>query len=452
MVACDKGTLVIFIMRHFIYTCEPKTTVSMQRTRRIDDFFRHTDPEKQQRHQAQCNYFYIDWGASEPYQAQWMRERPVPLDFQVDIECTKTLGPGRIITVCCVFPAEPSQAHQAEQDAEPAEPLYRDTTLLALLKSNLQKCMRRQLVVRAKETARYLAELDLQLLVRWLAIIMLEDVVLYPAAFGVLAWLTAALSKNFVGAARRSAGEGVLAAIQEWLLGLVDALCRESREAYWAHRLDQYQPGGGTGSTVVTLWNDAAALPPQQRDSIYSLLFRHSYGGLPGDCAMMMAFATLVQRGTHEAISTSDESSVHRRIRLAQVKRLDLAFVELAAVDFHCLPGMLYALSRFCEQQQERRQLQKKRSDDQQQQGAKLIAVYSTQDIKQAVWHHSSKCNKRVTRVPREERERKDASHACFHTIKWKLEWLQQEHIKSCSNMTALHQYRLAYGTSPRSK
>lgn len=382
-----------------------------QRDRRIDDFFRCQDPQKQRQKQRQYSYFYIDW-AVEPYVASWMCERPVPLDFQADIEC-KALG--RIITVCCVF----APLGRVDEEETVTSPLYQDKTLVSLLKSNLQKCVRRQLVQRAKETARYLMDLDLQLLVRRLAIIMLEDVVLHQS-FTTLVWLTAALSKHFLLAAAPSGAEST---IKAWLLGLVDMLCRESRESYWSCGIDNTLRCDD--GAVRAAWNDAGAVSSLQRDIIFALLLRQSYGGLPGDCAMMLSYAALVRQPDGASHISLAPVQAHP---LSQVNRLDLNFIELCAVDFHCVPGMLFALAQHCQKNNKR--------------GANG-QTYTQQEIRAAVWHHNSKHNKRVVTQPQAERDRKRDSHTCYHAIKWKLEWLQQEHVKVCCNTVALQQYRL---------
>jgi len=434
--------------------------VMSKRERRIDDFFHCKDPEKQQQKQKQCRYFYMDWSVGPPYIAQWMCERPVPLDFQADIEWKQGgSSGGTVITICGLFVSTTPDDTDTDTDTDTAPTtdndnndtsLYQDATLISLLKSNLQKCVRRQLTKRAKETARYLMALDLQLLVRRLAIIMLEDVVLHQS-FSTLVWLTAALSKQFCVQIGQTGGQcnATITIIKEWLMGLVDMLCGENNEHYWTYNIDNKEvPTTVATGMIRKLWSDATSLLSIHdnngaRDIVYSLLFRQSYGGLKGDCSMMLSFASLVLRSHQQhqqqqqqqqqqpqsfTISTATITS----ISLSAVKRLDLVFVEHCSVDFHCQPGMLLSLARFCEQNNKQNPLRDN-------------APYTQQDIRAAVWHHSSKQNGRVLpqALPQSERDKKRDSHTCYFTIKRKLEWMQQEYAKQCCNKVVMEQYRL---------
>jgi hypothetical protein len=382
--------------------------MKQQRVRRIDDFF-HQVPTQQPQPYAQSNYFYIDW-TTEPYRAQWMRERPVPLDFEANV-AWKALG--RIVTVCCVVPEQQQQQPVdnalSSPQIPPPEALYQDKTMVSLLKSNLQKCVRRQIAKRAAETARYLMDIDLCLLVRRLAIIMLEDVVPHES-FSALVWLTAALSKQFTASAR----------IKEWLLGLVDVMCHEPLETYWSCRIDN-TIRGITSDTVKAQWRDVArdiADDDTRRNTCFSLLFRLSYGGLDGDLSMLLSYVALLRRNNQPQQQQHISVTPVPHLSLSEVRRLDLSFTELCAVDFHCMPGLLFVLT-------------------------KKYTKYNQQQIKQAVWHHNSKLNKRVVMLPPSEKEKAQQSYACYHTIKWKLAYHQQEHIKCCANMAYNQQYVL---------
>jgi hypothetical protein len=75
----------------------------------------------------------------------------------------------------------------------PSEMKY---TNIALLKSHLQKCIRRQLTSLALKTATHLIKMDLCVFLRRIFVIMLEDVCPHEC-ISVLVWLTCAVSKGF---------------------------------------------------------------------------------------------------------------------------------------------------------------------------------------------------------------------------------------------------------------
>lgn len=103
---------------------------------------------------------------------------------------------------------------------------------------------------------------------------------------------------------------------------------------------------------------------------------------------------------------------------LDEVEMLDLMLVETSAADFHCAPHLVLSLGR-------------------------LHKRFTQQQLRAAIWHHSSKLNKRVALYPRHENERKDEARDCFLAVARKLCSLQQEHIKACANAVAYGQYQL---------
>ncbi len=356
--------------------------------RRIDHFFSGGGGQLQK-----CNFFYVDW--SQPKRAEWRIERPRHVQWESDV-VWKDMG--RLITVCCTV--KPLEVIDLDQDrpvettpeVSPPPPLYQDKTLVSLLKSNLQKCVRRQHTKRALETARYLMELDPCLFVRRLSIIMLEDVVLHQS-FCTLTWLTAALSRGF----RLNDG------MRQWLLGVVDYLCRHNMEHYWSLAIDNTMRDIGK-ETLRRLCADS--VERSDRDIVHSLLFRYAYGGLPGDLSMLVSFTS------HTAVTATDAIVP---LSLDSVQLLALDRVEPCAADFHCMPRLCGLLAR-------------------------QFTRYSEQQIKQAVWHHSSKLNARVVSTG-EQRDKENNVAACYSAIRRQLEVLQQQHITQCRN-TVLYQTR----------
>jgi hypothetical protein len=372
-----------------------------QKTRRIEHFFKVVSSSSQPT-SSSFRIFFLDW-SQKPYRAVWLSDQHNEPTVIPDFECEvvwKELG--KVILVQGVLPSGSND--DADKGEDPPH-LYQDKSLISLLKSNLQKCIRRQLTRRAVETARYLGELDFTLLVRRLAIIMLEDVVLHES-FSVLVWLTAALSKGFQASL----------VIKEWLLGLVHYLCRQPDEQYWSCAIDNGRRDI-EASTIMAKHKEMLEHP--HRDMAFSLLFRMSYGGLAGDISMLFSFIERVLQQRQQD-KTRVYTDIIAPIKWDETARIDLGLVEPSSADFHCAPQILFALTRQYKQ-------------------------YHQQTLKQTIWHHSSKYNSRVV-YPRSEIDKKDELRPCFLVIARRLLSLQQEHIRVCRNLVGNAQFKLEYG------
>jgi len=346
----------------------------MKRQRRLESFFQAQREER--------TYFYLDWCAPPPYRAQWLSEKPITpgITFEaevqwIDLKLIVTLGARLPV------PGEGEEEPRSESVSAP---------FISLLKSQLQKCVRRQLTQKAMRTARLLMTCDFSLFVRRLAIIMLEDVMLHDS-LPALVWLTAALSKGF----------RATHAIQTWLLSIVHYLCEERREAYWSQSISndttQLAPARLKEAYRAAVEREAG------RDMLLSLLFRRSYGGMPGDMAMLMSFVSLLL-SSEEAPQQHIASTPLVALALENVPPLRQEETELCAVDFHCYPQMLMMLKR------ENPSLEEK-------------------SIRAAIWHHNSKFNSRV-QVNQQEREKMEALRAVWRRLAWRVAWLQKEHIR----------------------
>jgi hypothetical protein len=344
------------------------------KTNRLDSYF--------QTKNKKAGIFFLDWLGEVP-RIQWLVDKPKhELSFEESVywkEIDLHVG-----LVGCV-----SGMH-AKQPNGP--PLVGDD-VIPLVKSNLQKCVRRQLVEKAMRTAHLFMSLDISLFLRRLSIIMLEDVVLHES-FPILMWLVAAVSKGFM----------VTPKIKEWLMGVVEWMCREKREDYWTHGIDN--------TTELLDHNEQRRLykrveDHEHRDLLYSLLFRSAYGALPGDQAMITHFIALVEKGGILDISREPIGQINP----AKYPPLPIGQMEPCSADFHCFPHIVDQLVR------EKR-------------------VYTKQQIKGAVWHHSSRYNKRVV-LPEGEKNKLKALLQVWESIKGRLWHVQRDLIKVCENKYA---------------
>eukprot|EP00037_Helgoeca_nana_P010354 m.91007 g.91007 ORF g.91007 m.91007 type:complete len:548 (-) comp20154_c0_seq1:1062-2705(-) len=194
---------------------------------------------------------------------------------------------------------------------------------IPLLKSHLQKCVRRSLGDLAVQTAAHLLRLAPVDLLRRLAIIMVEDVAVHRS-LPTLMWLTAAASKGCV----------LTAAMQAWVLGVVQLLALSPvREL--TPRLDI--AAAKVLKAVSTTLGDGA-----DADVLYALLLRRSFGGMGGD---MKQLVTAAERWLPRLAVTAADP--HGRellgsmadvvpVPVGSVPGLKLSQWELSAVDFHC--------------------------------------------------------------------------------------------------------------------
>lgn len=195
---------------------------------------------------------------------------------------------------------------------------------ISLLKSLLQKCIRRQLTDIAIKTAYHILKMDANMLVRRLFIIMLEDVCPH-SSLSILAWLTSAMSKGF-----RLQKKHI-----EWIIGLVKYLCEETQAITSRYKVNKNY------STILMLEHAYKLDHKVERDTIYSILFRCSYGGLKCDLNMLCWYAEMIL-SKEINIKTNHFDNVN----IDTIKPLKIDEIILESADFHCFPRILVELNK----------------------------------------------------------------------------------------------------------
>jgi hypothetical protein len=181
---------------------------------------------------------------------------------------------------------------------------------VSVLKSNLQKCVRRRCVAEALATARQFLYQDPNEMLRRLPIIMCEDAMLCPSLFCELVWLMAAVSKGYV----LNADDG----------GMVLRAVQTALDAPGRYNLDVV--GEGTPEGPVE-GNDAT-------DVAFRL--RIAYGGMMGDAEMLERLRFRFAARTLPCVAAS---TTHGDIERFDPRRHLIPY----AIDFHCFPGLLKA-------------------------------------------------------------------------------------------------------------
>ena len=382
----------------------------MKRRGRLDNYFL----KKQSSLPAGRDYFYLNWPENEEPTAEFLRVEPENVNFEKPIAWR-----GRSDLIVCgqLAVSEPFTLSMqfAGNDENP--------DLLALMKSHLQKCVRRRLREKALQTAAFLILSDFNLFARRLPLIMLEDARLHRC-FPVLIWLTAALSK----------GLPVTRRIVNYLYSVVAWLCEEEQESFHVNDLWRFsQQDLEKLPSVKQLCGQAESFEAETRNLLLSLLLRREYGGLEGDIRMIMAYHRLISSTAVETekeeeccelisdgsllkerafLRVQEEHLSHSAIRAlvldAAVRPMPLREVELCAVDFHCYPEMLVVLAR-------------------------EFLQFSEEQMRAAIWHFSSKRNSRV-QISLVELGREERVLHVWQAIKADVLKMQQEYLNVLCN------------------
>jgi len=229
------------------------------------------------------------------------------------------------------------------------------TNSISLLKSQLQKSIRRQMIDLSVNIAYQFINLDFNEFLRRILIITLEDVMLdiyYP----VISWMLIAYSKNKWKPTRE---------MIEWLLNYVRFLCINNYKENYKH-MDIYNMS--IPSFKCSMYNSL----------IYSMEIRKSFGGMTNDIKMINWFIHIwKERFTNNNLYTLNSSKINDYIEYFEEsnskKYLLLIIPENMlneGVDFHNYPKLLNILHS-------------------------IYYDYTKEDIKRAIWECSSKTNNR---------------------------------------------------------
>ena len=200
-------------------------------------------------------YFVCNW---KPQPTAWLSIKPYPDAFQVG----SVKWRGQPVTVNIVWGEETVPDIQKVPERPPPD-------LYALLKSNLQKQVRRR-KPGAVHTAARLWELGQFELLRRLVIIAAEDVEI-SAETAVVTWMMAAKSKGFTFDDEH----------RRWVLGYVQALVKHDTCRRLIIKPERDYLNAALTPTEV-LNSDHS-----QAEQLAAILFRTAYGGLAGDPPML---------------------------------------------------------------------------------------------------------------------------------------------------------------------
>ena len=226
------------------------------------------------------------------------------------------------------------------------------TGLMPLLKSNLQKAVRRGLTDIALKTAKKMMECDFNIFIRRLFIIMIEDT---DAHIGLneIMWMTVAASSVAYWQPSKKQ--------KDWLLGVVKMMCLNP---VFDSEVLNYKLG--QKFNMRNHLTSIHSLEIKNKSFIYSCAFRVSYGGMVGDMAMLnnCCKVWLHRFKNHLKLRGSPIEPIDGH----EINSCKISDIIIDAVDFHCYPTILSILE-------------------------KEFPEFDNYSIKKAIWHHNSAYN-----------------------------------------------------------
>jgi len=213
------------------------------------------------------------------------------------------------------------------------ESFTNNASVVPLLKSHLQKSIRRSQPVEAVKTSACLMKRDPISLIRRLGIIAVEDVLLNPKEFVTLTWFLLAVSKVDIGTPL--AGSSWM---NGWIHAYVESLAKcpvYDSETSFTDPAEQLKLG--------SVRNQDAGL----RNVLYALMLRKSFGGSTGDTNLLHNVAQLwLERKTHlqhpRLVPVMPYTEKQLGLLAAQKDLVQTPQAwQLAAVDFHVHRGIV---------------------------------------------------------------------------------------------------------------
>jgi hypothetical protein len=198
------------------------------------------------------------------------------------------------------------------------KPQLGDLALLHLLKSNLQKAIRRKEMNKAIRTAFAIYSFKPSELLRRLPMIMMEDALLYPSGYMRMVWWMCAVSKGY-----RMNQEEV-----ESLMGIVSTMCES--ETYEVCQQREWK------------MIDWSSLPTEQRNFLWTMEIRRMYGGMKVDQHMIsfhqyLWFERLTSSRKDEWWNMLNRQDEYR-IEIESIEPISKDDILLESIDYHCFP------------------------------------------------------------------------------------------------------------------
>ena len=324
-----------------------KTTLQMN----LDSFFKTSNQRKQ--------IFYIDWTSENPL-GTWLLKKPKEVSFSSMVKWTHI---GDIIICSKERQISENSTNKEQLNIINSKSFNENLQLLSFMKSHLQKSIRRQKYIEALKSTKMMLLMDKNAFLRRIGIIMFEDVRL-KKYFINLVWLMIACSKGYI--------------LQEYHL---DFIFKYIYDLCIDNEFDEYETDNESiEKTAVDKYIDkinmSKNISDENRDILYCIALRISYGGMGGDMDMLCYYALkyfhfFEKKGND--IKNID-LNICQHINANFVFKINFEKIDdfvYQGVDFHCFPGIIKDIKE------------------------EINYKYSDEQLKKCIWEFSSKINSR---------------------------------------------------------
>lgn len=268
-----------------------------------------------------CKYFYYN---KKNNKALWFQKKPLKKDINFEKKVNvKELN--EVIVVCGAIETNPDKLYNAD--------CFYNNEYTHLLKSNLQKAIRRGNLELALKTSKTLIKTNFNEFIRRLFIIILEDTTANHC-LNEIAWMSACYplwkpSKFQIN----------------WLLGVVETI---TLNTYWDISVFDDSPKFDLRNHNEEL----AKLDIFDMSMMYSMVFRASYGGMKSDISMIYYYADLWFKRLTGKIADTNMDIKLRSLEIVPtnidtIKNIKNHELLIQAIDYHCYPEIIRKLNTF---------------------------------------------------------------------------------------------------------
>ena len=306
-------------------------------------------------------FFYIDWTEENPY-AKWLYKKPKEANWS-NIVKWNLIGD---VIICC------KEKEKMEIDNSiyikiinqiNSNSIESNSKIISFLKSHLQKSIRRQKQIQSIQSAFILLKLNKNELLRRISIIMFEDTKMKKYYLNIF-WLTVAVSKDYI--------------LKDYQINLIlkyisDLSLYDKFDEYEIikNEKDNFNPSKFIEEIESNQIEDI------EKDLLYCIAFRISYGGMLFDKFMLINYAyTWFNRFKSKTNNLIDDLDIEKNKDINIEIVMDYKFKNindfiLESVDFHCFPYIIKIINNYCHNE------------------------YSEEQIKKCIWEYNSKINTR---------------------------------------------------------
>jgi len=330
----------------------------------IEDFFINQSKKNDSTTKTNLKkYFYLSWSEKNRpnSDAYWTDDKPEKINFIEKVDCSY-MKKGFYFFICGYF------IDNEEKSILRDSQIYKN---IHLLKSHLQKSIRKKNGNLTVQSCYHLMKLDLNELLRRIPIIMLEDTMLHESVSTII-WLMIANSlktfkmKNY---------------IYEWILGFVYVLSQINKKDNDDFDSEENESNKNNIKNELLLTSYHSLENTSQISILYSLHLRIAYGGMDSDLKMINKFINLWQHRFTEAkinikINNKDVGLIIKTIIKPislLIQDMNIEDWDLSAIDYHCHPKFLTIIS-------------------------KKYPDIPEEELRKIIWNYSSGINNRVKR------------------------------------------------------